>query len=77
MSFTAQGEKDHVCLVIPSDSLKLLTTILGLSLYSVAELLSRGPKGIKMVARANENLLNTLVFHTVENWPQLIIWCGH
>lgn len=35
------------------------------------------PRGIKLVARANENLLNTLVFRTGENWPQLVIRCSH
>lgn len=35
------------------------------------------PRGIKVVARANENLLNTLVLRTGENWPQLVIRCSH
>lgn len=79
MSFTALGEKDHMRLVIPSDSLKSLTTILGLSLYSVASqrFSAWDPRGIKVVARANENLLNTLVLRTGENWPQLVIRCSH
>lgn len=43
----------------------------------MAALLSQGLKGIELVAKANENLLNTLVLHPLEIWPQLIIWCTH
>lgn len=57
MSFTALGEKDHMRLVIPSDSLKSLTTILGLNLYSVAA--SASQLGIREELRWLPGLMKT------------------
>lgn len=31
----------------------------------------------ELLAKANENLLNILVFHPLEIWPQLIKWYAH
>ena len=34
-------------------------------------------KRAEFLAKANENLLNILVFHPLEIWPQLIKWYAH